>query len=439
MKGVLALLLLLLASVPAAYAQPGNWIVYGANSDRQIFSIDLTSAVVTSVGNLPVRTQAIEQDPASGFVYYYERTLSGDEFGYWNPATGTSTLVRRYTSLPGLYAKRLAISPAGAMYLMDDTDVLWAIDKVNGDLTHLGKVAGLVTGEYMGTGDMTFGPDGTLYLNTYEHVYTVDIGGLRADPLHLNALAPGQIGSGLAYCDGALYASVLDEPAAIVRIVRIEVVSGAVSPVANGLPVLNDLSTCLPGAPPAQPAAPSWLLAQATATNRVALQWADDSSDEIGFRIERRLGAGPYQYVGTVGAGVRTFTSSGLTPGTTYSFRVYAFNNGGSAYSDEATVTTPTTVTPPTVQLLTPTAGTVYSLGAAVAFSADGADLEDGPLPNSAFLWEIVRSGGSYQVLATGVRSGSVVIGLAGTYTIRVTVTDSSGRTARAQAKFTVR
>ena len=83
-------------------------------------------------------------------------------------------------------------------------------------------------------------------------------------------------------------------------------------------------------------------------TTQINLLWTDNSSDETGFKIERKTGAGgTYAQIATVGASVTSYSNTGLTPGTTYFYRVRATNaSGDSAYSNEASTTTLTTIWP---------------------------------------------------------------------------------------------
>ena len=64
--------------------------------------------------------------------------------------------------------------------------------------------------------------------------------------------------------------------------------------------------------------------------------WVDTSNDETGFSIERATGAsGNYAEIATVTAGVAAYTDSSVAAGTTYCYRVRAFNSAGySAYSN---------------------------------------------------------------------------------------------------------
>jgi len=90
------------------------------------------------------------------------------------------------------------------------------------------------------------------------------------------------------------------------------------------------------------PIAPSNLQATAASTHGIDLTWKDLSSGEDGFKIQRRDGPnGNWFQIKTLKPNVTTFTNVSLVPDTTYSYRVYAFNEGGdSAYSDIASATT---------------------------------------------------------------------------------------------------
>lgn len=90
------------------------------------------------------------------------------------------------------------------------------------------------------------------------------------------------------------------------------------------------------------PAAPTNLAASAASSTRIDLTWTDGSSNETGFKIERRSGSGAFSQIATVGAGVAATSDIGLSPSTSYSYRVRATNGAGdSAYSNTATVSTP--------------------------------------------------------------------------------------------------
>jgi uncharacterized protein len=109
------------------------------------------------------------------------------------------------------------------------------------------------------------------------------------------------------------------------------------------------------------PAAPSNLAAVAVSGTAINLYWSDNSNNETGFRIERRI-SGAYSQVATVGVNVTTYADSGLTPGTKYEYRVMAYNNeGDSSYSNVAEATTHVVV-PAAPSDLTVTAVTANSI-----------------------------------------------------------------------------
>jgi uncharacterized protein (TIGR02145 family) len=72
------------------------------------------------------------------------------------------------------------------------------------------------------------------------------------------------------------------------------------------------------------------------------LSWTDNSTNETGFKIERRTGTGIYAIVGTVNSNILTFSDSGLLQNTSYIYRVYSYNTVGNSptYSNELTITT---------------------------------------------------------------------------------------------------
>ncbi|MFQ5529868.1 MAG: fibronectin type III domain-containing protein, partial [Gemmatimonadota bacterium] len=94
--------------------------------------------------------------------------------------------------------------------------------------------------------------------------------------------------------------------------------------------------------PPDPPAAPTGLLATATGETTADLTWTDGSTNEDGFRIERRVGqGGAWSEINTVGPNVTSYGDSGLTGDTEYCYQVRAFNaDGNSAYTNISCATT---------------------------------------------------------------------------------------------------
>lgn len=91
------------------------------------------------------------------------------------------------------------------------------------------------------------------------------------------------------------------------------------------------------------PAAPSGLTATANGSSSINLSWTDNSTDETGFKVERKTGSGGTwsEIAGSLAAGSTSYTSSSLSANTTYYYRVRSFNaTGNSTYSNEASATT---------------------------------------------------------------------------------------------------
>lgn len=85
---------------------------------------------------------------------------------------------------------------------------------------------------------------------------------------------------------------------------------------------------------------PSGLQATALSESSIRLDWTDTSSDEFGFRVEKKRPDGDFESVCSVPANTVTCTVTGLPSGTAYVFRVAAYQEGGFAYSNETTATT---------------------------------------------------------------------------------------------------
>ena len=80
-----------------------------------------------------------------------------------------------------------------------------------------------------------------------------------------------------------------------------------------------------------------------TSATSLQLTWAHDSQNANGFDIERRVGTtGEFLVLSTVPANQKSYTDTNLTKGTTYCYRVRAFNSiDGSPYSNEACMAAP--------------------------------------------------------------------------------------------------
>jgi fibronectin type 3 domain-containing protein len=91
------------------------------------------------------------------------------------------------------------------------------------------------------------------------------------------------------------------------------------------------------------PAAATALTATTVHGNRIDLGWADNSSNESGFRIQRCLGGGCSDFVqiATVGVNVISFIDNTAAYGQSYNYRVLAANvSGDAAPTNTATAST---------------------------------------------------------------------------------------------------
>jgi hypothetical protein len=87
---------------------------------------------------------------------------------------------------------------------------------------------------------------------------------------------------------------------------------------------------------PAVPNAPSNLILTA-AKGKLTLQWADNSNNETGFKIERSVNGGSFVQIAQTSINVRSYSDSGLNKRNTYAYRVRAFNDSGNSdYSNTA-------------------------------------------------------------------------------------------------------
>jgi hypothetical protein len=102
----------------------------------------------------------------------------------------------------------------------------------------------------------------------------------------------------------------------------------------------NEVTVTTP--PLTLPAAPTDLQATAQDASHVRLTWEDNAYNESSYKIEQKTGAAGTWHEITQYAYPNSYWIEGLVEKTMYSFRVRATNRAGdSAYSNEATVTTP--------------------------------------------------------------------------------------------------
>lgn len=89
---------------------------------------------------------------------------------------------------------------------------------------------------------------------------------------------------------------------------------------------------------------PTGLIATSVSASQISLIWTDQSDNETGYRIERKTGNVDFVQISITAPDTETYTDSGLSPATTYTYRVQAIGNQSnirdSAYSNQASAMT---------------------------------------------------------------------------------------------------
>jgi len=182
------------------------------------------------------------------------------------------------------------------------------------------------------------------------------------------------------------------------------------------------------------PAAPQNVTATAVSASQINLAWANVTG-ATGFRLDRSTDGATWGTVATLGTGVTSFASTGLTAGTTYYYRVLATNGSGTSAASA------------TVSAKTAAAGTTAVPNAASNFSAwstsnTTAQLvwQDNSSNETGFKVSYSLDGTHWYVLGTTAANvtSAQVSGLSyGTrYFFRVTATNSAGDSAASNSDW---
>jgi hypothetical protein len=138
------------------------------------------------------------------------------------------------------------------------------------------------------------------------------------------------------------------------------------------------------------PVPPTSLSATTISDSRIDLAWTDNSSNETGFKIERKTGSGgTWSQIDTVSANSTSYPNTGLSSYTAYYYRVRSYNgNGDSAYSNEVSATTnasqPTSISfnptsLPQGDCYTATVGNGANMTIDVQYRYDGGSVQPAP------------------------------------------------------------
>jgi hypothetical protein len=90
------------------------------------------------------------------------------------------------------------------------------------------------------------------------------------------------------------------------------------------------------------PLPPTELKATVISKDQVDLTWKDNSTNETGFKIERKTDLGNFTEIGTIAIDVTTFSDKTVELNKNYTYRVYSFNKVGKSisYSNEIAINT---------------------------------------------------------------------------------------------------
>lgn len=194
------------------------------------------------------------------------------------------------------------------------------------------------------------------------------------------------------------------------------------------------------------PNAPSSLSANILSSSEINLAWADNSSDETGFRLERSLDGVTWVEFAVTNSNIIGFSDTGLTAATTYQYRVRAYNSAGSsAYSNTVSAATaaPVVCTGNTPGLTVTSAGGYVKPGATVVLSIALTNQDTSSCGATTFTLTHSDGGtlGSYSLSPATTASASWTVtapSTDGAYVKTVTASAPSHGSANASANITV-
>jgi titin len=126
------------------------------------------------------------------------------------------------------------------------------------------------------------------------------------------------------------------------------------------------------------PNAPTNLTATAVSSSQINLTWQDNAGNENGFHVWRYHSSVGWSQIDIVGANTTNYPDSGLSPATSYSYAVRAYNAAGvSGWSNVPTATTLSAggdTEPPSVSITSPPSGSTYTSAQTVPINVSASD-----------------------------------------------------------------
>ena len=154
--------------------------------------------------------------------------------------------------------------------------------------------------------------------------------------------------------------------------------------------VLNGCKKSDDGTVEVIPLAPTELKGTIVSKDQVDLTWKDNSTNETGYKIERKTDSGNFTEIGTLAQDITTFsdktvsgTNNILSHNTNYTYRVYSFNKVGKSiqYSNEVTIKTINVPTVSTNSITDLSGNAAKSLG---VITSDGGSA----ITSRGFVWD---------------------------------------------------
>ncbi len=192
------------------------------------------------------------------------------------------------------------------------------------------------------------------------------------------------------------------------------------------------------------PVTPTNLIGTVASPTQINLSWTDNSTNETGFKIDRKVGSGNWvtDYGIVSNADVINFSDTSVSAGTTYSYRVSSFNSVGKSltYSNDVTLTptaapilpTVTTTAASSITETTATSGGNISNDGGAALTTRGVCWSTSPNPTIALMTKTNDGAGTaaFTSSITGLVANT-------TYYVRAYATNSVGTAYGNEVNFT--
>ncbi|MEW6027431.1 MAG: fibronectin type III domain-containing protein [Planctomycetota bacterium] len=182
------------------------------------------------------------------------------------------------------------------------------------------------------------------------------------------------------------------------------------------------------------PLAPDQLAAWAVSASQINLSWRDNSNNETEFSIERSPnGTGSWAQIATATDNATTYSNRYLSSGTTYYYRVRAYDSIGDNYSDYSDIASAATYSPPVnnpVAPSTPVTSTVYGYELTLQFTDQSNNEEWFKIersPNGVDSWAEIAQIGAVSSSGTTVSYTDPSVATSSTYYYRLTAYNAYG------------